>query len=81
MGVFMNISYDYYAVFYHVAKYGSFTKAANALFLNQPNLTRTIKSLEEKLDLVTNKQHSPIQVPMVAGSPLGATQTCNKVRW
>ncbi|ELK31393.1 Protein BANP [Myotis davidii] len=43
-------------------------------------LEATGKSLEEKLDLVTNKQHSPIQVPMVAGSPLGATQTCNKVR-
>ncbi|XP_073882752.1 protein BANP isoform X21 [Macaca fascicularis] len=43
-------------------------------------LEATCKSLEEKLDLVTNKQHSPIQVPMVAGSPLGATQTCNKVR-
>lgn len=28
------------------------------------------------------QQHSPIQVPMVAGlGPLGATQTCNKVRW
>ncbi|KAI5938974.1 protein BANP isoform X3 [Manis javanica] len=43
-------------------------------------LEATCKSLEEKLDLVTSKQHSPIQVPMVAGSPLGATQTCNKVR-
>ncbi|KAM6223332.1 protein BANP isoform 12-T12 [Rhynchocyon petersi] len=43
-------------------------------------LEATCKSLEEKLDLATNKQHSPIQVPMVAGSPLGATQTCNKVR-
>lgn len=43
-------------------------------------LDATCKSLEEKLDLITNKQHSPIQVPMVAGSPLGATQTCNKVR-
>ncbi|KAG8144195.1 hypothetical protein E2320_001295 [Naja naja] len=42
-------------------------------------LDATCKSLEEKLDLVMNKQHSPIQVPMVAGSPLGATQTCNKV--
>ncbi len=49
MEIFMSISYDYYAVFYYVAKYGSFTKAANALFLNQPNLTRTIKALEEKL--------------------------------
>lgn len=45
----MNISYDHYAVFYYVAKYGSFTKAANALLLNQPNLTRTVKTLEEKL--------------------------------
>ncbi|XP_068941689.1 protein BANP isoform X9 [Petaurus breviceps papuanus] len=43
-------------------------------------LEATCKSLEEKLDLVMNKQQSPIQVPMVAGSPLGATQTCNKVR-
>ncbi|XP_029464510.1 protein BANP isoform X1 [Rhinatrema bivittatum] len=43
-------------------------------------LEATCKSLEEKLDLVMNKQQSPIQVPMVAGSPLGATQTWNKVR-
>jgi DNA-binding transcriptional LysR family regulator len=49
MVVFMNFSYDHYAIFYYVAKYGSFTKAANALFLNQPNLTRTIKNLEEEL--------------------------------
>ncbi len=45
----MNFSYDHYAIFYYVAKYGSFTKAANALFLNQPNLTRTVKNLEEEL--------------------------------
>ncbi|XP_007670932.1 protein BANP isoform X1 [Ornithorhynchus anatinus] len=43
-------------------------------------LEATCKSLEEKLDLVMNKQHRPIQVPMVAGSPLGATQSCDKVR-
>ncbi|XP_053304726.1 protein BANP [Spea bombifrons] len=43
-------------------------------------LEATCKSLEEKLDLIMNKQHNPIQVPMVAGSPLGATQTWNKVR-
>ncbi|XP_039618329.1 protein BANP-like [Polypterus senegalus] len=40
----------------------------------------TCKSLEEKLDILVNKNHGPIQVPMVAGSPLGATQTWNKVR-
>ncbi|KAM4018037.1 protein BANP [Anomaloglossus baeobatrachus] len=43
-------------------------------------LETTCKSLEEKLDLIMNKQPTPIQVPMVAGSPLGATQTWNKVR-
>lgn len=42
----MNINYDSYRVFYHVAKYGGFTKAANALGGNQSNITRTIKNLE-----------------------------------
>lgn len=45
----MNISFDHYKVFYYVAKYGSFTQAADALFLNQPNLTRTVKLLENEL--------------------------------
>lgn len=41
----------------------------------------TCRALERKLDAVVNKNQAPIQVPMVAGSPLGATQTWNKVRW
>ena len=45
----MNISYDYYRIFYYVAKCGSFTQAANALLGNQPNITRAIKSLEYEL--------------------------------
>nr|XP_023841367.1 protein BANP isoform X2 [Salvelinus alpinus] len=40
----------------------------------------TCRALERKLDAVVNKNPAPIQVPMVAGSPLGATQTWNKVR-
>lgn len=41
----------------------------------------TCRALERKLDAVTSsKNQVPIQVPMVAGSPLGATQTWNKVR-
>ncbi|KAL2093729.1 hypothetical protein ACEWY4_011041 [Coilia grayii] len=43
-------------------------------------LEATCRALEEKLDAVVNKNQGPIQVPMVAGSPLGATQTWNKVR-
>ena len=45
----MNISYDYYRIFYYVAKYGSFTKAAGVLLNNQPNLTRTVRALESEL--------------------------------
>ena len=45
----MNISYDYYRVFYYVAKYRSITQAAAALMNNQPNLTRIIKNLESEL--------------------------------
>ncbi|MGN1084128.1 MAG: LysR family transcriptional regulator [Lachnospiraceae bacterium] len=45
----MFISYDYYRIFYYVAKYGNFTQAAEALMNNQPNITRTIKNLESEL--------------------------------
>ena len=45
----MNISYDYYRIFYYVAKCGSFTQAAKILMSNQPNLSRAIKSLEASL--------------------------------
>ena len=45
----MNISYDYYKIFYYVAKCGSFTQAANILLTGQPNLTRAIKILEAEL--------------------------------
>lgn len=53
----MNISYDYYRIFYFVAKYGSFTSAANALFNNQPNITRTIKKLENELGCTLFVRH------------------------
>lgn len=45
----MNISYEYYRIFYYVAKYSNFTQAAAALMSNQPNITRTIKNLEGEL--------------------------------
>lgn len=48
----MQISYDYYRVFYYVAKYRSFTLAASALFSNQPNVTRIIKNLESELNCI-----------------------------
>ena len=45
----MNVNYEYYRIFYYVAKYKSFTKAANVLYANQPNITRTINRLESEL--------------------------------
>ena len=45
----MQIGLDSYRVFYYVAQYRSFTKAAEVLFSNQPNVTRTNKQLEQAL--------------------------------
>ena len=59
----MNISYDYYRVFYYVAKYRSITQAAAALMNNQPNLTRIIKNLEGELGcslFVRSRQGVPL---------------------
>ena len=45
----MEISLDYYRVFYHTARCGSITRAAELLYSNQPNVTRVIKLLESEL--------------------------------
>lgn len=44
----MNINYEYYRIFYQVAKYGNFTKAAHVLGSSQPNITRAMNSLEQQ---------------------------------
>lgn len=48
----MEISFDYYKVFYFVANYKSFTVAAEKLYANQPNVTRIIKTLEKQLGCI-----------------------------
>lgn len=45
----MDITYDYYRIFYYVAKYKSFTRAASILMNNQPNITRSMNNLERQL--------------------------------
>jgi DNA-binding transcriptional LysR family regulator len=45
----MNNSFEYYKVFYYVARYLNISKAAKVLSTGQPNVTRTIKKLESSL--------------------------------
>lgn len=44
----MNINYDYYRIFYYIAKCHSLTTAAELLHSNQPNLSRIVKLLEHE---------------------------------
>ena len=45
----MNSNFEYYKIFYYVAKYENLTKAAMALKTSQPAVTRTIHKLEGEL--------------------------------
>lgn len=45
----MNINYEYYRIFYYAAKYKNLTQAAQTLHSSQPNISRTIRLLENGL--------------------------------
>ena len=45
----MDINFEYYKIFYFVAKNQSFTKAAEKLYVSQPAITQNIKKLEDDL--------------------------------
>ena len=42
-------NFEYYKVFYYAARFGSFTTAAERLFLTQPSVTKAIHRLEQQL--------------------------------
>lgn len=46
----MNINLNLYKYFYEVAKYNSYTKAANELMISQPSLSYSVKVLENQLN-------------------------------
>ncbi|XP_075998193.1 protein BANP [Genypterus blacodes] len=58
----------------------SVSQRLEGIELKLQSLDATCKALGRKLDCMMPCPKSPIQVPMVAGSPQGATQTWNKVR-
>ena len=45
----MNVNLEYYKIFYYVARYCNFTKAAHALHNSQPNITRAMNALEQEI--------------------------------
>lgn len=47
----MDINFELYKVFYHVASTLSFSEAATKLFISQSAVSQSIKSLEEKLNI------------------------------
>ena len=46
----MDINYELYKVFYHVAKSLSFSEAADALYISQSAVSQSIKTLEKRLN-------------------------------
>ena len=46
----MSVSFEYYKVFYYVAKYKKISVAADNLFVSQPAVTQTIQKLEDELN-------------------------------
>ena len=48
----MYVDWEYYKIFYYVAKYQNFTKAARVLGNNQPNITHSMNRLEGQLNTV-----------------------------
>ncbi len=50
MVIFMDINYELYKVFYHVAKSLSFSDAADTLYISQSAVSQSIKTLERRLN-------------------------------
>ena len=48
----MYVDWEYYKIFYYVAKYQNFTRAARVLGNNQPNITHSMNRLESQLNCV-----------------------------
>ena len=53
----MYVDWEYYKIFYYVAKYQNFTKAARVLGNNQPNITHSMNRLESIVKSLQNNDH------------------------
>lgn len=61
----MNFNLEYYKAFFYAAKYNSFSKAAQTLYLTQPAISQSIRRLEEelKVSLFTRTSHGMLLTP------------------
>ena len=46
----MNINFEYYKIFYVIAKNKNITKAANELNISQPAISRMLKTMEDQMN-------------------------------
>ena len=46
----VNINFEYYKVFYVIAKNKNITKAANELNISQPAISRMLKTMEDQMN-------------------------------
>lgn len=69
---------DYYRIFYYVARYKSFSNAAEMLGSNQPNITRCMNILENELDCkLLIRSHKGIQLTTGERAPVPSRCHCN----
>jgi len=66
----LNINFESYKVFYHVAKTLSFSDASHKLFISQSAVSQSIKQLEEKLDIKLFFRHTKVVKLTVEGEML-----------
>ena len=59
----MDVNFEYYKIFYYVAKYHNFTKAAQALYIAQPSLSQMVRKAEARIGApIFDRSTSPIGV-------------------
>ena len=76
----MNINYEYYKIFYYVAKTASISAAAKELCVSQPAVSQAVKSLEQaigiNLFIRTKKGVSLTGSRRIRGNLHGRTAAC-----
>lgn len=75
----MDINYELYKVFYHVASTLNFSEASKQLFISQSAVSQSIKTLERKLDQVLFiRSTKKVQLTPEGGNTDAAYRTCHE---